>query len=635
MDEPAIIGIDLGTTYSCLAIWANNKPEILANDQGNRTTPSMVAFTDTERLLGDAAKNQSAINPTNTVFDAKRLIGKNFDDPKVQSDMKHFPFKVVNRSNKPVISVQFMGEDKEFTPEEISSMVLSKMKEIAESRIGRKLNKDDYVCLTCFDPDTRVLLEDGTSKKISDVKVDDKLMGDDGPRKVLSYRTGEAQMYLIEQSKGINYIVTEEHILVLRLTGVNAAIHCRKGQKKFVYKCYNKDRTDYRTVEKVFSPEKTLEELIQELEAENIDYAKEGDIIEITVGDFMKCNKSKKTQLKGYRVAKQISNEITDLPIDPYYLGLWLGDGTSDKPNHITSSDTEIREYLEQLAKLYPNMVLNQDKKIYSDNHKIKCNIDAYCCRIVHDNNVRRGLNPIISIFKKLDLVNNKHIPDIYMNSSEQDRLKLLAGLIDSDGYLHKGTGMRYGFEQEEKRVDLVYQVQELANTLGIKTQKILCRSRAPQDGRPSYKDGELKHNFYTISLSGKKICDIPCIVEHKKVPKNFKFSDNMSSSIKITPIDEYEGKIRNKFVAIEVDGNGRFLLEDCTVVHNCPAYFSDGQRQATKDAGVIAGLSINRIINEPTAASLSYDLQKLSKDSERNIVVYDLGGKRQPTASK
>ena len=114
--------------------------EIIANDQGNRTTPSFVAFTDTERLIGDAAKNQVAMNPYNTVFDAKRLIGRKFSDPEVQADMKHFPFKIIDRGGKPVIEVEFKGETKVFTPEEISSMVLTKMRETAESYLGGTVN---------------------------------------------------------------------------------------------------------------------------------------------------------------------------------------------------------------------------------------------------------------------------------------------------------------------------------------------------------------------------------------------------------------------------------------------------------------------------------------------------------------
>jgi len=136
IDGPAV-GIDLGTTYSCVGIWQNERVEIIANDQGNRTTPSWVAFTDTERLIGDAAKNQAAMNPNNTVFDAKRLIGRKMDDPSVTNDSKHFPFKLVGKDGKPHIGVEFKGEQKTFSPEEISSMVLVKMKETAEAYLGK------------------------------------------------------------------------------------------------------------------------------------------------------------------------------------------------------------------------------------------------------------------------------------------------------------------------------------------------------------------------------------------------------------------------------------------------------------------------------------------------------------------
>jgi len=168
--DGASVGIDLGTTYSCVGVWQNDRVEIIANDMGQRTTPSYVAFNETERLIGDAAKNQAAMNASNTVFDAKRLIGRKFDSAEVQSDIKHWPFQVKpDRDGKPIINVQFKGESKEFKPEEISSMVLIKMKEVAEAYLGREVKNAVITVPAYFNDSQRTATKD--AGKISGLNV--------------------------------------------------------------------------------------------------------------------------------------------------------------------------------------------------------------------------------------------------------------------------------------------------------------------------------------------------------------------------------------------------------------------------------------------------------------------------------
>ena len=157
----ATIGIDLGTTYSCVGVWQNDRVEIIANDQGNRTTPSYVAFTDSERLIGDAAKNQATMNAENTVFDAKRLIGRRFTDASVQSDMKHWPFTVrPGPEDKPMVQVQYKGQMKQFSAEEISSMVLVKMKEVAEAYLGEEVKNAVITVPAYFNDSQRTATRD-------------------------------------------------------------------------------------------------------------------------------------------------------------------------------------------------------------------------------------------------------------------------------------------------------------------------------------------------------------------------------------------------------------------------------------------------------------------------------------------
>jgi len=159
-DYGVVIGIDLGTTYSCVGVFQNGKVEIIANEQGNRITPSYVAFTDKERLIGDAAKNQVSSNPENTVYDAKRLIGRKYSDRTVKSDMKLWPFEIVDKKTKPHIRVMYKGKQHDFAAEEISAMVLTKMKTVAEDYLGTTITHAVVTVPAYFDDSQRQATKD-------------------------------------------------------------------------------------------------------------------------------------------------------------------------------------------------------------------------------------------------------------------------------------------------------------------------------------------------------------------------------------------------------------------------------------------------------------------------------------------
>ena len=204
MSKTPAVGIDLGTTYSCVGVFQHGKVEIIANDQGNRTTPSYVAFTDTERLIGDAAKNQVAMNPNNTIFDAKRLIGRKFDDSSVQQDKKHWPFTVINENTKPKIQVEYKYEQKTFSPEEVSSMVLVKMKETAEAYLGKNV-KDAVITVPAY-------FNDSQRQATKDAGVISGL----NVLRIINEPTAAAIAYGLDKKKGN---ASESNILIFDLGG--------------------------------------------------------------------------------------------------------------------------------------------------------------------------------------------------------------------------------------------------------------------------------------------------------------------------------------------------------------------------------------------------------------------------------
>ena len=197
------VGIDLGTTYSCVGVWQHNQVEIISNDQGYRTTPSYVAFTDSEKLMGEAAKSQTAMNPENTVFDAKRLIGRDFDDASLQKDLKTLPFKVVKGpNNKPQIVVNYRNERKTFYPEEISAMVLQKMKKTAEDYLGDSVESAVITVPAYFNDSQRNATKD--AGKIAGLEV----------KRIINEPTAAAIAYGLDKKNE-----SEQNVLIFDLGG--------------------------------------------------------------------------------------------------------------------------------------------------------------------------------------------------------------------------------------------------------------------------------------------------------------------------------------------------------------------------------------------------------------------------------
>ena len=195
------IGIDLGTTYSCVGVWRDNRCEIIANSQGNRTTPSYVAFSNDERMIGESAKNQSAMNPTNTVYDAKRLIGRNYSDPLVQQEMTHFSYELTQSQDKPLIQVEYKDELKQFHPEEISAMILSEMKQIASSYLGEDIQDVVITVPAYFNDSQRQATKDAGS--IAGLNV----------LRIINEPTAAAIAY------GLNNKSSEQNVLIFDLGG--------------------------------------------------------------------------------------------------------------------------------------------------------------------------------------------------------------------------------------------------------------------------------------------------------------------------------------------------------------------------------------------------------------------------------
>lgn len=350
----------------------------------------------------------------------------------------------------------------------------------------------------CMGVDTLIISHTGCLVKVQDIKVGDLLMGDDSkPRTVLSTTKGIGQLYKIKQNKGEDYVVNGEHILCLKMTYVNQEMKNRYILGK--------------------------------------PYAV-NDVVEISVNDYIKLSKAQKKSLKGYKMPIEFPEQ--EIPFDPYMLGVWLGDGTSSRPD-ITNQDSTIIKYLIDNVKQY-NCYLR-----YADS--------PYRYRIYgHTKN-----HTIKTIFKELNLFNNKHIPDIYKFNSRENRLKLLAGILDTDGHLGNVDNKRSSYDLIQKNYTLAKDIEYLVRSLGFYTKIVKCEKSC------MFKGTKRTGTYYRMSIGGNNIHEIPCLVPRKK------------AIVRTTPVDsshtgiEVETLNIGDYYGFELDGNHRFLLGDTTVTHN------------------------------------------------------------------
>ncbi len=391
----------------------------------------------------------------------------------------------------------------------------------------------------CHAKGTPIMMYDGTIKKVEDIIEGDELMGDNSrPRKVLSLARGTDEMYDIIPVKGDSYRVNQEHILCLKASGypkfsennnpkiMNFSVNWIEDNQ---FKCksfsfYNGDKKE--------KEQKRIQALNYLEKLKNIPHINES-ILEISVKDYLKLPKSKKDILKGYRVKVDFPEK--DLSIDPYMIGYWLGDGSSNS-SEISCQDSTVLHYFSNNLGKY-NLYLTY-----------KSQYDYYI-----SGNGKKGNNIFLNTLKENNLLGNKHIPYIYKCNSRENRLKLLAGLIDSDGHYDSNGGFEFTNKNETLMDDVIY----LARSLGFSCYKSFKKTSW------TYKDIKKEGSAFRICINGEGIEEIPTLIPRKKALPRNQIKDVLVTGIDVKYVNEDE------YYGFTLDGNSRYLMGDFTVTHN------------------------------------------------------------------
>ena len=414
----------------------------------------------------------------------------------------------------------------------------------------------------CFSENTHIMLWNGTTKMSQDIEVGDVLVGDDGKKRIVEdLVTGQDEMYEIRQNNGMNYVVNSKHMLALKFTGKNSVSWIESINS---WKICWFDKIQMNTKTKQFKVSENLDKDSAKLEAykylENLNLE---SVILLTVDEYLKLDKWSKKNLLGFKSSKGIDYEKKEVDLDPYLLGLWLGDGTHTEPT-IASNDSEIKDYIYNWC-LHNDAELVQEAKynlrIRRKGYSFgKETITGEKYESVPD--ICHRTNPLTNLLKKYNLIGNKHIPQEYFMNSRDIRLKLLAGLIDTDGHVPK--------DQNGKRVVIIQcneilskQIINLAGSLGFVTN---YRIRERKNVKIFDCEAKDYKNQYVINISGEKLEEIPTILPRKKCFGTLSNKDYLKTSIEVVPV----GKGQYYGWSLSEQQNKRFLLPDFTVVKNC-----------------------------------------------------------------
>ena len=408
----------------------------------------------------------------------------------------------------------------------------------------------------CHAKNTKILMFDGSIKLVQDIIVGDNIMGDDSTsRKVLSLGTGTDDMYDIIPIKGEKYTVNSEHILCLKHT-VQTAVSIVKKQKNFPFKAAHIDNKTIKIKSKSFA---TKEEAKNYMES----FSDEDKIVEVAVKDYLNIAKSLKKQLKGYRCGVEFPSKEVD--IDPWIIGFWIGDGSKRDPV-ITTQDSKVIVFFKKELSKY-GLILNYQS--------------GYDYRI--SSNTPRGPNKLLQTLQKYNMINNKHIPDIYKINDKEKRLQILAGIIDSDGYLHENC---YEIVQKSKRIadDILY----LCRSLGFAAYSVETNKSCTYEGK------KYTGLYQRISISGEGLENIPTKLTRKQAHARLQIKNALVSGIEV----KHVGK--GKYYGFTLDGNHRYLMGDFTCTHNTCTAAACIDAVWDTDKQIIFASSIDAIASNP-----------------------------------